>query len=586
MIKDYSPIDRKPSRSPKKIISIATLLIILALSSYQLWNFSVKNTSNSVTPQTFKCQTYEKVNGAETDKVKSLLTDPQFQNDTLTKLANAVRIPTEVYDTFPDPADNSSDPHWSEFSKLHTQLAQDFPSVWSKLSVETVNTFGLVLTWKGSDDSLKPLLLAAHMDVVPVERKTWNQWSHEPFGGEITNDPEHGTVIWGRGSFDDKNMLIGILQTLEYIITQESDFVPKRSIIVAVGFDEEASGYFGAKYISKLLYERYGQDGIYAIIDEGVNGIKEVENVLVASPGTGEKGRLNLWIELNTPGGHSSVPPDHTSIGIAAELITNIEKEKFPALFTSGNPVSQYYQCIAENSETMPSDLKWDFLHAMDDADANDRVIKYLIETGGKKTEYLLRTTQAIDIIHGGIKANALPETVAFLTDSRISIESSIDETLQKFLNKTLDISKKYDLGFIFEDEVLLPPTANGKFNVTKFSSLAPAPVSPNNGVWKTFAGTIKGFYEDVVFPMKFGTERELVVAPSIMTANTDTAHYWNLTRNIYRYQPGFAMADTLSTIHSVNEHVDLETLMHVVAFNYEYIHVVDNLDNDGEFIV
>jgi hypothetical protein len=35
----------------------------------------------------------------------------------------------------------------------------------STLSLTKVNTYGLVYTWKGSDDSLKPLVLMAHQDV-------------------------------------------------------------------------------------------------------------------------------------------------------------------------------------------------------------------------------------------------------------------------------------------------------------------------------------------------------------------------------------------------------------------------------------
>ena len=61
---------------------------------------------------------------------------------------------------------------------------------------------------------------------------------------------------------------------------------------------------------------------------------------------------------------------------------------------------------------------------------------------------------------------------------------------------------------------------------------------------------------------------------------STDTAHYWNLTENIYRYQPGFAMDDTLSTIHSVNEHINFDTVMHVVGFTYGYIHAADTLQD------
>ena len=42
------------------------------------------------------------------------------------------------------------------------------------MELNTVHTFGLVFSLKGSDSSLKPLMLTAHQDVVPVaDPETW-----------------------------------------------------------------------------------------------------------------------------------------------------------------------------------------------------------------------------------------------------------------------------------------------------------------------------------------------------------------------------------------------------------------------------
>jgi len=59
-------------------------------------------------------------------------------------------------------------------------------------------------------------------DVVPVEPSTISQWTHPPYSGhfdgenvldsiEFANLPTIGESVWGRGSSDDKNGLIGIL---------------------------------------------------------------------------------------------------------------------------------------------------------------------------------------------------------------------------------------------------------------------------------------------------------------------------------------------------------------------------------------
>lgn len=561
----------KTQHRTAKTRSLVNVLVLAVIALLLVSKF--KDTRPTNVQETFQCQEFESRLGKPVSELSRILESAQLQNETLSKLANAVRVPTEMYDYFPDPHDEPGYKGWEPFPKLHQQLAHDFPLVWSKLSVERVNEYALLLTWQGSQQDLKPVLFAAHQDVVPVEKKTWDMWEHEPFSGFWD-----GQFLWGRGSFDDKNMLIGVLQAVEYILQEEPDFEPKRGVVIALGSDEESSGRYGAKYLNTVLLDRYGTDGIYSIIDEGVNGIKNVEDVWIAAPGTGEKGFINVQFDVRTPGGHSSVPPDHTSIGISAEIIRNIEALAFPPQFTPENPVTQYYQCAAQYSETMDRDLRLDFLSAMEDEEANYRALHHLIKTGGKKTECLFRTTRAFDIINGGIKANALPETVSFLLNSRVSVESTVDKTVSVFFDVAFKVAKKYGLGYSFDGHVLLKATAKGIVEVAVERSLEPAPVSPNNEVWREFAGSIKGFYEEVVFPKKFqNNSTSLVVAPSIMTANTDTCHYWQLTKNIYRYQPGFAMEDTLSTIHSVNEHVDSDTVMQVVAFFYNYIHLVND---------
>lgn len=68
-----------------------------------------------------------------------------------------------------------------------------------------VNTYALVYEWNGTENS-KPLLLAAHMDVVPVNPATRDDWINPPYSGYYDRQ-----WIWGRGSCDDKPGVIGSL---------------------------------------------------------------------------------------------------------------------------------------------------------------------------------------------------------------------------------------------------------------------------------------------------------------------------------------------------------------------------------------
>ena len=63
----------------------------------------------------------------------------------------------------------------------------------------------LLFTWKGTDETAKPMLLMAHMDVVPVEPGTESSWTHGPFSGDVADG-----FVWGRGTLDDKVSVMAI----------------------------------------------------------------------------------------------------------------------------------------------------------------------------------------------------------------------------------------------------------------------------------------------------------------------------------------------------------------------------------------
>lgn len=88
------------------------------------------------------------------------------------------------------------------FHDLHSWLFRTYPAVFnhSATTVTKVNTLALLTEIKGTDDSLKPLMLASHLDVVPVERRTLDRWTYPPFEGKFD-----GEFIHGRGAGDCKS---------------------------------------------------------------------------------------------------------------------------------------------------------------------------------------------------------------------------------------------------------------------------------------------------------------------------------------------------------------------------------------------
>lgn len=511
----------------------------------------------------------------ESNTLWEILNLESFRNESLHKLQLAVQEQTQGYDDMINPAKAETleelyemDPRWKPFEKFHTYLRKTFPLVHKHLELEIVNKLGLVYTWKGSDASKKPIMLTAHYDVVPVQPETIDQWTFPPFEGGYD-----GKFVYGRGVSDCKDLLVGLMETVELLLSEEK-FEPNRTVILAFGYDEESHGT-GAEAISKHLLKKYGPSSMFQLIDEGDSGFEEIEGNKYILPATGEKGHLDSTLEIFTPGGHSSIPPKHTAIGLLAKIISIIEDEQFAPIISNANPVLSQLQCVAEHSKSIDASLKKTIMKAHLDKCANAKLLQHLEKD--KLTEYSVKTSQAVDIISGGVKSNALPEHASVLINHRIAVEETVASTITKVLTQVEEFAKKYDLGLIADGKEILPKTENGWFNYAAIEPLEPAPLTPTDGaIWEVFGGSLRYLYEELI-PARIN--ETMIFSPYISTGNTDTRFYWDLTRHIYRYQPGLGYG-AHSNIHSVDENLEFDSHLLIVAFYYYYLQVVDGMED------
>ena len=77
-------------------------------------------------------------------------------------------------------------------------------------------------------------------------------------------------------------------------------------------------------------------------------------------------------------------------------------------------------QCLAEHARSVPSDLRRRIKRSV----YSDRDLESLQSFIHENKEYrsLVATTQAIDLIEGGVKSNALPELAWAVVNRRISV--------------------------------------------------------------------------------------------------------------------------------------------------------------------
>ncbi|QOU22396.1 hypothetical protein BRETT_002575 [Brettanomyces bruxellensis] len=516
-----------------------------------------------------RCPYMEKIAPQPGFENSTVFLGDEYKKHSVKVWGDMIRIPTQSYDLM-GPIDE--DPRWQIFAEFEKYLNATFPVFTERAELEHVNTYGLVYTLTGSDLSKKPILLTGHQDVVPVPDNTVSRWTHPPFSGHFD-----GQYMWGRGSADCKNTVSAIFEALESLCSQ--DFHPKRTVVVALGFDEEASGYVGARNIGKYLENRFGKDSFLMLLDEGGAIVEDVYGVDLALPDTGEKGRVNVVVDLETTGGHSSVPPPHTSVGIMSELITTLESSPFPLQLEPSSPFYTQLQCMARfSNSSMPNSLRADIVSLAKDPEAKNRVLE--LQSRDLYTKYLFSTSQAADIFNGGSKSNALPEQVSAQINYRIDVGSSVKEVQDKVEGIVRQIAHKYGLCVKGFGTYLqgFDPIPKGGFTLSVTDALEPAPVTDvtENPTWALLAGTIRHVFEDDGSVLG-SANREIVVSPSLTTANTDTRHYWDLTPNIYRFNP--VRMNYFVNIHAVDERVLVDAHLETVAFYYDFVQNADCFD-------
>jgi len=183
----------------------------------------------------------------------------------------------------------------------------------------------LVAYLKGTDKSLKPLLLLAHIDVVEADRADWKR---DPF----TLVDEDG-FFYARGASDDKAMAAVFTDSM--VRFKRDGYRPKRGIKLALTCGEESPNVFnGVKYL--VANHRELIDAAFALNEGGggrydqATGVYRFVAVLAA-----EKLYQDFTLSTANQGGHSSRPTPDNAIYQLAHALEKIEQHSFPIEFNA-----------------------------------------------------------------------------------------------------------------------------------------------------------------------------------------------------------------------------------------------------------
>lgn len=414
----------------------------------------------------------------------------------------------------------------SEFRRFQAFLKEQFPLVDSLLEKQMINNLTLLYKWQGKNPDLKPILLMAHQDVVPVDTEKLDVWDEMPFSGKVANG-----YVYGRGAQDVKCQLMSLHEAAEYLLSK--GYQPERSIYFSFGHDEELGGPNGAKKVAE--YFEKNNIEIEFLVDEGgaiMSGAVPGVSKPVAVIGIAEKGYATFELTVNEKGGHSSMPPRETAIGILSNAVARLEANPYPIKITG--VTSQMFDFVGpEMSFTMKMAManRWLF---------SSLIISELSK--GNSARATLHTTTAPTIIGGGTKENVLPTTAKAIVNHRVLPGNSIEFLLKR--DKEIINDERVEVRLLESHD-----------------AIEASPVSDVNA--ESFQALQKTISE--VFP-------EAVVTPFLDVGGTDSKHFYGVTDNIYRFQPMRANDESLGGIHGNNERHSIENYKETINFFIQLI--------------
>ena len=361
----------------------------------------------------------------------------------------------------------------------------------------------LVARLKGSG-AKKPMLLLAHVDVVPVEGQPWTV---SPFA--VT---EKDGFLWGRGINDDKSMAAAIVAvTLELARTHAP---LTRDVIVALTSGEETGGSAGARWLVENHRDRI--DAAIALNEGGGTLITDdLARPVAAYVGVSEKVFQTYQLVVKGKGGHSSLPPTIGDPVVAlARALVKVGEHRFPATVLPETK-ADFASELATAEPAYVAALRHAIASAPRISPADDAVLS-------KDPSYNadIRTTCVTTMLKGSPQDNVLPTSAEATINCRILPGETRGQTR----------------------DALVKVIGDASVVVTAASEIGDSAASPFDGevveaVKKVTAATFPG----------------LPVVPGMSTGATDSRHLRGIGIRAYGVSPGMGSRAEGKARHSAH---------------------------------
>ncbi len=295
------------------------------------------------------------------------------------------------------------------------ELARDFlaaDGIESEILESAPNRGNLIARLEGRSGNAG-LMFMSHTDVVPVEDES--KWRFPPFSATIADGR-----VFGRGATDCKGLLTAQLMAVR--ILKRNGIELEDGLILAAGADEEHGGRYGFGWLADNYPEKLAAP--FAVNEGGGTPI-EAAGALTYVLGVGEKGRLQVEIDVKGTSSHASVPWQGTNalyrLSRALSSIEGFEADRDTSgvIFDHLSTFAIEHKPSADNVDDIIAEIETD----------NPRFASML--------RALSRMTLTPTMVRGGIKSNSVPESIRLTCDVR-TLPHQDDDYVRQQLDEVL----------------------------------------------------------------------------------------------------------------------------------------------------
>lgn len=359
-----------------------------------------------------------------------------------------------------------------------------------------------------SGGSQPPLMLSAHLDVVPAS----GDWEHPPFAAEI-----HNGYVWGRGAVDMKHM--AAMSAVVMLSLKRRGARLDRDLIFAGVADEETGGRFGAGFLvdkhPELIRAGYCLTEVGGIATP--MGGKMLVPIQVA-----QKGFVWFKIRAAGPGGHGSRPDPGSAVERLAEAVLALSRKPLRYHLT---PTTRSFLRSVEKLQRGP--VK-EAIRGLRSKRTARQALKRLPQDKRKTYNAMLHDTAAVTGLVAGRAVNVIPTKAEAMVDGRY----------------LPGITEK---GFLDEIRHLIGPG----FHIEVLESSPALEMDHRGPLWNTITRVMRRRLP--------GCE----IVPNMLTGQTDAQDFSRLGIKTYGFSPLLLKPgeDFADLYHAPNERVSIDGL-------------------------